>query len=118
MKCFYCEQEFALNGKQGGQNRMFCYNCMPEGLSRPDRNSLRYQLIKSKLDEIKLSRGCSSCGYNKCPRALEWHHPNNDKISDPSNLMKGGSVTKYLEEIDKCILLCANCHREVHFFGE
>ena len=41
MKCFYCEKEFQLSGKQGGQNRIFCYECVPNGLSRQEGKAIR-----------------------------------------------------------------------------
>jgi hypothetical protein len=63
--------------------------------------------------KLKLERGCDRCGYKKCAAALEWHHPADDKVAEPSNLLHY-SLDKYLTEIEKCELLCANCHREEH----
>jgi len=58
---------------------------------------------------------CEICGYNKCIQALEFHHlDKNGKdfgISAKGYTRSWGSVKK---ELNKCILLCANCHREVH----
>jgi hypothetical protein len=58
---------------------------------------------------------CTICGYNKCIQALEFHHLDSNKkdfgISDKGYTR---SWKKVKEELDKCILLCANCHREVH----
>lgn len=55
------------------------------------------------------------CGYDKCREALDFHH------LDPTQKIFGLSVKgltrsweKIRNEIDKCILLCANCHREIH----
>ena len=55
------------------------------------------------------------CGYSRCIEALEFHH-NNSSGKDFSISEKGytRSWTKVKEELDKCMLLCANCHREVH----
>lgn len=55
---------------------------------------------------------CSICGYNKCLPALEFHHQD-EKLGALSELMKK-SFKFALEEVKKCILVCANCHREIH----
>ena len=59
--------------------------------------------------------GCEKCGYNRCIDALEFHH-NNSSGKDFGISEKGytRSWIKIKEELDKCILLCANCHREIH----
>ncbi len=58
---------------------------------------------------------CAICGYNKCDRALSFHH------TDPSKKDFGLSARgltrsweKIQQELDKCILVCANCHMEIH----
>lgn len=56
---------------------------------------------------------CSKCGYNKCIDALEFHHLNPDeKDFSISGIIK--SFNKLKSEVDKCILVCSNCHREIH----
>lgn len=57
---------------------------------------------------------CVECGYNKCNSALEFHHtdPNEKDFTISSN--KNLSFKKIKKELDKCILLCSNCHREKH----
>jgi hypothetical protein len=59
---------------------------------------------------------CQLCGYSKCVQALEFHHDTEDKEHDIS-YMCGHRVanTKIAAELDKCMLVCANCHRELHF---
>lgn len=57
---------------------------------------------------------CSKCGYNKCIAALEFHHVDpNTKDKDYFN-SRGGLTGSLKTELDKCVLLCANCHREEH----
>jgi hypothetical protein len=68
---------------------------------------------RKKLELINLLGGkCCRCGYNKCMSALEFHHldPAQKDFSLSSGL--NSNFKKVLEEIKKCILLCANCHRE------
>ena len=59
--------------------------------------------------------GCEECGYNRCLDALEFHHTNSAK-KDFSISRKGytRSWEKVEKELDKCVMLCANCHREFH----
>ena len=90
----------------------------------------RLKKVKQKCVEYKGGK-CSTegCGYNKCSKALDFHH------LDPTT--KSFTITEYLtsspirnlldenkevllpdiliQELDKCILLCANCHRELHY---
>jgi hypothetical protein len=56
---------------------------------------------------------CSGCGYNKCTTVLEFHHkdPNTKSFTLAGNWDKSWKVLK--EELDKCILVCANCHGEI-----
>lgn len=58
---------------------------------------------------------CSLCGYNHCPAALEFHH-RDPKRKDFGVSMNGltRAWSKVQTEIDKCVLVCANCHREIH----
>lgn len=63
---------------------------------------------------IKL-KGCQICGYNKSLKALHFHHINSDKEYTVSYLIaQGASFDTLMLEINKCKLLCANCHSEVH----
>jgi hypothetical protein len=69
---------------------------------------------RAKLRAIKYKGGrCQICGYDKCVRALIFHH------LDPSHKDftiggKSKSWNKIQSELDKCVFLCANCHAEVH----
>lgn len=71
---------------------------------------------KLKLMAIEYKGGkCSKCGYNKCIGALEFHH------LDPSKKdfgISNGGITRsweiIKEELDKCALVCSNCHSEIH----
>ena len=74
----------------------------------------RRQKIRQLAIEYKSSR-CSICGYNKCLKALEFHHLDSSKKDfgiSAKGYTRSWEVIK--KELDKCILLCANCHREVH----
>lgn len=68
-----------------------------------------------KLDAIAYLGGqCFNCGYSKCPAALEFHH----KVPEEKDFTISGTKYRRWEaiktELDKCVLVCANCHREIH----
>jgi len=65
-------------------------------------------------DKIKLTKGCNICGYRKNARALCFHHLDLSTKNGSVRSLYSHSKNKMLEEIDKCIVLCANCHLELH----
>lgn len=114
MICEGCTEEFHPPvGTLGGQNRKLCYFCLPEGLDKNERRAVRSAVLRDRADREKLERGCSICSYNKCASALEWHHPHLNKEANPSDLLKR-SWDAYEKETIKCILVCRNCHAEIH----
>jgi len=74
----------------------------------------RQQEFKKKCVEYKKG-SCSCCGYKNYVGALEFHHSDPTKKDFSLSQVKLLSFNdKIREELDKCILLCANCHRELH----
>jgi hypothetical protein len=59
---------------------------------------------------------CSKCGYNKCWSAIEFHHidPKEKEVVVSELVLRKMTETRK-EEVNKCITLCANCHRELHY---
>lgn len=89
-------------------------------LKRKYTKLLGYSSVKRRFRRIKLlaveykGGGCSVCGYNKCITALDFHHLN-PKEKDFN--ISGSEKHKWetiKEELDKCICICSNCHRELH----
>lgn len=70
-------------------------------------------LAKQQLVDYKGGK-CEICGYSKCIDALDFHHNNGEKNFQISGGNRGMSMEKLKKEADSCMLLCANCHREVH----
>lgn len=64
--------------------------------------------------EYKSQFVCEKCGEDH-PACIQFHHPNNDKYMAVSQLLHLGNKSKILEEVAKCIPLCANCHFKVHW---
>ena len=68
---------------------------------------------KIKLVEYKGGK-CEICGYDKCIDALEFHHLDPEEKEYGLSNGNTSSFEKMKSEADKCILVCANCHRELH----
>ncbi|OGI07291.1 MAG: hypothetical protein A3I68_02915 [Candidatus Melainabacteria bacterium RIFCSPLOWO2_02_FULL_35_15] len=74
----------------------------------------RRKKIRSMAIEYKGGK-CEQCGYYRCLEALEFHHA--DPTKKDFNISSRGytrSWKRVQEELDKCVMLCANCHRETH----
>lgn len=70
---------------------------------------------KRKSDLVYIHGGkCSFCGYNKCIGALQFHHINPEEKRYQLSSGNCHSWEEDVEESKKCILLCANCHIELH----
>lgn len=79
------------------------------------RQAKQYRFLRHIASEIKLFFGCSVCGFNGHPRALEFHHRDpSEKDFSIGETYSGASVIKMLFEISKCDVLCANCHAIHH----
>lgn len=94
---------------------------MAETRTYSDRREYLIQAVQKRRKDIRWKaiahKGgrCQICGYDRCVEALEFHHLNSSR-KDFGISSKGytRSWSKVLEELEKCILLCANCHRELH----
>jgi 5-methylcytosine-specific restriction endonuclease McrA len=80
------------------------------------RNAEYTRKNREFLVTYKLDHGCARCGFNGHPAALEFHHLNPAEKSFRLSEANTGTygMEKILEEIAKCEILCANCHRIVH----
>jgi hypothetical protein len=113
--CLICEEEFITTNP----SRKYCYNCRPEGLNDADGIKAKKQALKHKLIEYKGGK-CEKCGYSKCEGALQFHHRDPSQKEFTIARVRVGdsfSIKELFNEVDKCDLLCANCHAEIHFTG-
>jgi 5-methylcytosine-specific restriction endonuclease McrA len=106
VKDFYCntcgEKE---SNKFYGKMKSMCGKCHAADISQRLRNA-RKAAIDYKGGK------CEHCGYNKYVGALEFHHKDPTE-KDPTGL-KAYKLSRLFAEVDKCILLCSNCHKEEH----
>jgi len=104
LKCRICGKEFKYDRQKGHRKNGMCGSCsVSEARKRRKKLLVEYKGGK-----------CSMCGYDKCVSALEFHHTN-PKEKDIS--FSNGAQRKLelmIKEVDKCILVCSNCHREIH----
>jgi len=82
-----------------------------------ERNRVQQEKYKQQWHDYKAKLACSNCGENH-PATLDFHHVNRD---DPNKkhvntLIKNKCYAQAYKEIEeKCIVLCANCHRIHHY---
>lgn len=78
----------------------------------------RCRKTKQKAVDYKGGK-CSRCGYDTCIEAFEFHHTDpstkDPKLLNGAGINRAKSFETIKPELDKCVLLCANCHREVHY---
>lgn len=84
-----------------------------------ERNrAMQYYYRHKRIKEcVELKGGCcEECGYNNCIRALDFHHTNPEEKSFELNsrTIMVHSWDEIIKEVNKCKLLCSNCHRELH----
>lgn len=119
--CSKCKQKLALlNFSKAKGTRFGYYNWCKRCHSELRKGNGRYQ-AKAKqyarelmLYYINLLGGkCAKCGYSKTQCALEFHHVNPDeKEFTLSKLIKSNNDLLVRFELNKCVLLCRNCHSE------
>ena len=114
MECIVCKC------KLNGNRKKFCSNNCKSKYHYKNSNGYYIQVKRGYSRKIQLIElkggGCCKCGYNKNIAALEFHHVDENKkelVLDRRTL-SNNSLETILKEIDKCIILCANCHREHH----
>lgn len=82
-------------------------NVLQTAQNQKERNSLLVEEYKKK--------GCQKCGEKRL-YVLDCHHKlENEKFDDISKMIKSSGVEQLNRELQKCVVLCSNCHREFHF---
>ena len=119
-ECLICHKPFETT--KYGEGRKYCFECSPSYQKGDNKGrsiaitAIRHA-IKKELVRYKGGR-CEICGYDKCVGALQFHHLDpTQKDFTPSEKYNGGKINmeELYSEVDKCQLLCANCHAEKHF---
>ena len=99
MTCKYCGTDKTL------KNRRICSKC------KYHQHDSKAPMAKTQfLWNYKLSKGCEACGYNKNPVALQFDHLDPKAKTNGKLHFSKLSWAKLVDEINKCRVLCANCH--------
>lgn len=113
--CIFCGKK--LNGNQ----KKFCSNKCKRDFYTKNNYQTKHSSINDKKGTLikleyvkKLGGKCAVCGYNKNLSALVFHHVNDKKLSLTARTFSRFDEHIINDEIKKCILLCHNCHSELH----
>ena len=116
-QCILCGSTFLPNNYA----RVYCYECNPEGVGATVALRYKKRALKHLLVQYKGGK-CERCGYDKCEGALHFHHndPNEKEFSVAHINLNSNTVSidSIYAEVDKCSLLCANCHAEEHYLED
>ena len=128
--CTRCDEdkaidEFNYRNKSKGTHQSHCRKCSKAYLKKHYHSNTQYyrdkakyhtrryeKIAKTTIYEIKLGNPCVTCGESD-PRVLDFDHIDpSQKSHNVANMVKSGhSVKSILDEVSKCQILCANCHR-------
>jgi hypothetical protein len=84
--------------------------------NRLEDNRLRKKSVTERVAAYKINAGCKVCGYNKCGSALDFHHlnPKGERMSVAQQIRGGWSFDRIMGDIQDQIVVCKNCHAEIH----
>lgn len=110
-KCRYCYknkpiEDFPVAGELNGVVYIRC-KC---NICYSQMKSFRRRSLAEWLEEFKKNLKCKNCG-NDDFRVLEFHHLYNKEFNVSDGVARGLSKTRILKEINKCEILCSNCHK-------
>ena len=77
-----------------------------------EKNRVRRKTLRAKWVAYKSGFVCTKCGEDH-PATFDFHHIVRSDYSSINKLIADGRFTKAMEEVKKCICLCANCHRKL-----
>ena len=98
---------FYLKSGRINQYLSYCKECF-------NRQCHKYQIDK-KMEIVRYKGGkCCCCDYDRNIDALEFHHVEPNKKDFNISKIRNRKLESIKHEVDKCILVCANCHKEIH----
>ena len=125
-KCKIEKLDLEFNKKKTSKDGLssYCKECNKENLKLHYKNNKDYYYNKSRtylkkvqkwFTDYKETLKCNRCPESR-PWVLDFHHLDpKEKEGAISTMINTSSRKKILEEIDKCEILCSNCHRDLHY---
>ena len=124
--CSKCnqEKEYSDFNKNGNRLTSWCKRCVrsrskqhydEKGILKKEKRKLYIQQRREWFNEYKKTLKCIKCGENHVA-CLEFHHRDpGEKDFEIASLVSTANKEKLLKEMEKCDVLCANCHRKHHY---
>ena len=115
--CSYsgCNENFSAKGFCEKHYREFKVKNNPMIYKNVElRRKERHKKRKQKIVAL-MGGGCVLCGYKKNMACLDFHHPD-PTVKDciPSKIIRNPDFTIVMGKLEKCMLVCRNCHGEIH----
>ena len=119
------ENEFYWKNKSKGKKQLECKICTKKMVADHYSNNKEYYGTKTRfhknlkrdwLNKYKLTLKCEKCEENH-PGVLDFHH-NNPSLKErevTTIVSRNWSLDRIKKEIEKCMILCSNCHRKLHW---
>ena len=105
--CDTCGRKYLYDSAhRKGHKKTQCNSCSVNGKNFLKRKARKQQAVEA------LGGKCQYCGYNRSVAALEFHHTRDKSFEIGDGLNRSWKVIQ--EELEKCILICSNCHAELH----
>jgi hypothetical protein len=91
------------------------YHCGKNVRQKQHKRQTQLRTLNVKSLKNWFGGKCQNCNYGRCSEALCFHHiDKTKKVDSVSNIVRRKGIEKVLKETKKCLLLCHNCHSEVH----
>jgi len=114
-KCKYCGDQYLLESFTITSTvKGIVYRRLKCGVCKQKDQRARRRAIKVSVDSYKIDQACAHCGIDD-HRVLDFHHVRDKEHTVSDMLLNGFSFDSIMKEVDKCIVLCANCHRIHHY---
>ena len=116
--CSKCGRELSLERFEPGRNQCRdCRNARRKELRQQNPEKHKEEAARRQREQTEwlysLKKECLICGENE-PVCLDFHHKDPNEKDFTIGKHRNKSKENLLKEIEKCVCVCANCHRKIH----